>query len=168
MSAERSYEPIADDDLKRLVQLVLNKLKEIFARAKVASLYQDRLLALTLCQGAAQHYIDKRNGVKDIDVWAFFKAGPGQPFPVRTHWSADFGTSHLGRGEKDPSFVGRRIDIVGRSIPIDENETVEAAIRRWLERGSGSPWYISQCPVIGLHPSSLFGRKIWMPVAAST
>jgi hypothetical protein len=31
-------------------------------------LYADRLFAVALCQGAALHYIDGKNGVKDLDV----------------------------------------------------------------------------------------------------
>ena len=161
--AERSFALITDSDLKRLVPLVLSKLKEAFARTEVAALYQGRLRALTLCQGASQHYIDRCNGVKDIDVWSFFEGGLAKPFPVRSVWNADFGASHLGRSADDLGYSGRRIDIMGRSIPMAPNEPVGIAIQKWLKGGSTSGWYISKRPVIGLHPEGLFGRKLWMP-----
>jgi hypothetical protein len=45
--------------------LAITKLEEVFARTKVAGLYRNRIIAITLCQGSAQHFIDGRNGVKD-------------------------------------------------------------------------------------------------------
>src|SRR5215475_270154 len=48
---KRSYEPLTDDDLKRIAQLALDRLEGASAETEVAGLYQDRLVALTLCQG---------------------------------------------------------------------------------------------------------------------
>ncbi len=38
-----------------------------------SQLYRDRVIAVTLCQGAALHYLNGRNGVKDFDLWTFFE-----------------------------------------------------------------------------------------------
>ena len=36
-----------------------------------------------LCQGAALHYVNGRNGVKDFDVWSFYAQYNDWPFPAR-------------------------------------------------------------------------------------
>ena len=43
--------------------------------------YRDRRLAVVLAQGAALHYVDHCHGVKDLDVWTFYAAVPGERFP---------------------------------------------------------------------------------------
>jgi hypothetical protein len=117
--AERSYERMNDADLQHLSQRALDTLNEVFERAPVAALYRGRLLVLTLRQGSAQHYIDGQHGIKDLDIWVFFRAGPPRPFPWRMVWNADFGPSHLGHNPNDGGYTGRRIDLMGRSIPVD-------------------------------------------------
>ena len=34
-----------------------------------------------LCQGAALHYVDAKNGVKDFDVWSFYTQRADGSFP---------------------------------------------------------------------------------------
>lgn len=161
---ERSYERLSDADLRHLSQLVLDKLDDVFARAPTARLYRDRLIVLALCQGAAQHHLDGQHGIKDLDVWAFFRSGPRKQFPVRNVWNADFGLSHLGRNpSENDKYTGRRIDIMGRSIAIREDETESEAVRSWLTAHSMSAGHLVQRPVIGLFPEALFTRLIWCP-----
>ena len=160
---ERSHERLIDDDLLRVARIARERLARVFADCPVARLYRDRLLLLALCQGAAQHYVDGRNGVKDLDVWAFFRDGPPKPFPYRTIWRADFGASHLGRHPADKGYAGRRIDVIGRSIPLRSRETQADAVRTWLKSGSSSADHLAKYPVIGLFPDTLLGRQIWVP-----
>jgi hypothetical protein len=158
--AERSYERLSDADLQGLSTLVLVTLNKVFEYASVAGLYRDRLIVLALCQGSAQHYLDGQHGIKDLDVWAFFRAGPPKPFPWRTVWHADFGPSHLGRNPSDDGYSGRRIDIMGRSIPVGVNEAPEEAVHRWLTGYSASAKCLANRPVIGLFPETLFTHRI--------
>ena len=60
--------------------------------------YAGRLLCRALCQGAALHYLDGRNGVKDFDVWSFYAALADGPFPYRWRGTADFGPSGSAAG----------------------------------------------------------------------
>ncbi len=159
--SKRSYERITTKDLKRITDIALRRLGSVFSHAHVAALYRDRLLLLALCQGGAQHYVDRKNGLKDIDVWAFFREGPSKPFPYRTVWRADLGPSHLGRHPSDRTYTGRRIDIIGRSIPWHQGEPADHAVRAWLNGGSKSAKYIASRPVIGLAPVRYFKKLIW-------
>jgi len=77
-----------------------------------------RLLGRDLCQGAALHYVDGRNGVKDFDVWSFYAQHDDWPFPARWRGTRDFGPSKFGRYPGDPpGYAGRRVDLLGRSLP---------------------------------------------------
>ena len=64
--------------------------------------------------GAALHYLDGTNGVKDFDVWSFYAERGDGPFPYRWRGTADYGPSKFGRYPDDPpSFTGRRVDCSG-------------------------------------------------------
>ena len=60
-----------------------------------------RVLAVALCQGAALHYVDGKNGVKDFDVWTFFANDGASPaYPVRRRGEGSFegSRSRISRG----------------------------------------------------------------------
>ena len=103
MAPSRSLEPIGDGDLSRLCDLALADLAAFFdRRPETGELYAERLLCIALCQGAALHFTDNKNGIKDFDVWSFFAAHPSRPFPYRRRGTADFGPSKFGRFPPDP------------------------------------------------------------------
>jgi hypothetical protein len=161
--SERSFEPIRAADLETIRALAVAALEAAFSKAPVAALYRNRLLLLALCQGAAKHWLDASHGLKDIDVWAFFQTGPRQPFPYRTIWNADFGPSRFGRHPADLIYTGRRIDVLGRSIPCVDGTGPDDAVRSWLSAGSKSAAELRKRPVIGLAPALHFGQLIWQP-----
>jgi len=164
--SDRSREPLRQDDLRRLADLALADLKQLFdRRPETGARYRDRLLVLCLCQGAAEHFVRPGHGIKDLDVWAFFTQHPDGPFPYRRRGVMDFGRSRFGRHPDDRGFAGRRVDVIGRSIPSrDPHEPMES-VRDWLALGSSlSAKLIAQRPVVGIYPESVRGRIIWDPV----
>lgn len=159
----RSYEPIAADDLKRLGDLAARDRADLFQRKPdTARLYADSLFAVALCQGAALHYLDKKNGIKDFDMWSFFRANPERAFPYRRRGVLDFGDSKFGTTEDSPHFVGRRVDHIGRSIyDADYTDTV-AVLRRYLKGGATeSSRCLAQKAMILIEPMHLFRTVVW-------
>jgi len=76
-SADRSMERIELSDLYHLADLAADVEAGLFARHPAGSgRYAGRLLCRVLCQGAALHYVDHTNGVKDFDVWSFYAEHP--------------------------------------------------------------------------------------------
>jgi hypothetical protein len=75
MELERSLEPFTERDLKELYEGSVTRLDEYFLvgqGSKCLELYDIKQpLAVALCQGAAMHFYDKVNGVKDFDVCFF-------------------------------------------------------------------------------------------------
>lgn len=159
----RCFEPVTDAHLRRLADLSMSRFEELFInRPYGAGRYQDRVLMLALCQGAAQHRLDGLHGVKDLDVWGFFRPHPGGPFPVRWRGTRDFGPSALGYHPDDAGYAGRRVDVLGRSINIEEHESPVEAIRRYLAGGHPqTAQHLAQRPVIALHPPTMFGMQVW-------
>lgn len=166
--SERSFEPLMVADLHRLSALALSDLHDLYARRpETGELYSDRLLMICLCQGGAEHFVRQRRGIKDLDVWAFFSANPARPFPYRRRGVQDFGPSPLGRHPNDIGFQGRRVDIIGRSIKRDPNQSAAESVREWLRQGrTDSAKLIAQRPAIVVYPEGDRGRVIWDPGAA--
>jgi hypothetical protein len=79
---DRSLARIGTADLLRLAVLAADAEAELFRRnPQESGRYAGRLLGRALCQGAALHYVDGRNGVKDFDVWSFYAQHDDWPFP---------------------------------------------------------------------------------------
>ena len=71
----RSLARIDRHDLLRLAELAAEVEAGLFARnPQGAGRYAGRLLCRALCQGAALHYLNTTNGVKDFDVWVLRRA----------------------------------------------------------------------------------------------
>jgi hypothetical protein len=167
LGRERSLEIIMASDLRRLRKIALCDLDSLFLRKPQLSIYRHRLLAIALCQGAAVHYMDKKNGVKDFDVWCFFRSHQRRPFPYRRNASADFGHSKFGKSPGWEHYIGRRVDLLGRSLSITTGESPTDAIRSYLKAGkTASARALAAKAVVLIHPTAQLGRIIW-PVKRS-
>lgn len=121
------------------------------------------MIAVALCQGAALHYVDRKTGVKDFDVFTFYAENPGGPFPYRWPTTADFGPSRFGRREGEPeTYRGRRIDFMGRSLPEGVNANPVEALTRYLVGGrTKTARRLREKAVVLIDPPQLRGRVVW-------
>lgn len=159
----RSYEKITVKDLRRLRDLAEVDREAFFLRNPVtASLYSKRVFAVALCQGAALHYVNKTNGVKDFDVWTFYRTHPTRMFPPRRRGIADFGDPKFGTTASNPTFVGRRVDLIGRSIQARSFADPVEVLRQYLRtQPTTSAKFLAQKAVVLLEPAHLLGTVIW-------
>ncbi|OBK77573.1 hypothetical protein [Mycobacterium sp. 1274761.0] len=182
-TSKRSYAPLTRAHLGRLGDLA-NQDHRKFTRSKGRPEYRHRRVAVVLAQGAALHFVNKKNGVKDLDVWTFYAAIPGKLFRFgqrKVH--VDFGVSEHGRNKYPPGFKhpqlkrwlqfrGRRVDFMIRSLPVAvdaPSDEVVAALRSWLSNGARlrrredekmpSNWWLAQKAVVMIEP--LRGQVIW-------
>jgi hypothetical protein len=148
--------------------------------------YRDRLVAVLLAQGAGLHYLDRRNGVKDLDVWSFFALPDGETrFPEdKRSLHVDFGASDLGRQRYDFSkarsarevalwtkwhseHLGRRVDLMTRGLLCAPEADPAEAVRAWLDLGirrpSSSPGHLRLKGVVFIDPGLRRGEVIWDP-----
>jgi hypothetical protein len=156
--------------LKRLVKLAKYDRESMFAKNQHLQVYRDRVLLVALCQGAALHYINGKNGVKDIDIYTFYANYPGVMLHPMRHGFADFGESELGyrpadKPHKGKPYVGRRVDLLHRGLNVSPDADPVEAVRDWLQSKGESPGWLRKKAVVGLWPTKYFGRIIW-PISA--
>ena len=159
----RSLEKITTSDLQRLANIARIDREDLFRRKpELGKLYAKRLICVALCQGAALHYINGKNGVKDFDVWTFFREHSKRPFPYRRNVPYDFGYPKFGVSLDRPDFIGRRVDLIGRSIPCEEGQDPIKVVQNYLLSSSNkSPRLIAKKAVIILEPVELLGKVAW-------
>ena len=81
----RSSAPLTVEHLARVSELAQVD-HEHFTRDEGHPEYRDRRLTVVLAQGAAEHFVDGRHGVKDLDVCVRRRrSGTGRPFPAVGH-----------------------------------------------------------------------------------
>jgi hypothetical protein len=152
-----------------LAELASTDREELFARRPLlGERYARRVLCVALCQGAALHYLDGRNGVKDFDVWAFYAQHPDGPFPQRRVGRRDFGRSKFGRMPDDIGpYIGRRVDLIGRSLPERQDADPVQALRRYLQESrTSSARALARKAVILIDPAPLRGVTVWPSTAS--
>lgn len=161
-SSDRSLVPITTDDLDRLARIARLDREDLFERNAHLRALADRVIAVALCQGAALHFLDGRNGVKDFDVWTFYAAHPDAMFPPRRTVARDFGDPKFSKSPDRPEFVGRKVDLLGRSLHADVDADPVAVLQAYLsERRTDSARRLAQKAVVLLEPRSRLGTVVW-------
>ena len=162
---ERSPKTIEIRHLQKLARIAISDLEDFFRHYRdTGDLYQSRRILLCLCQGAARNFVYRDLGVKNFDVWAFFRENPERPFPYRRRGKQDFGHSRFGRHPDDTHYEGRRVDVLGRSIVCGDGRRPRDCVREWLTRGTTkSSRELAKSPVAVIHPKASIGRIIWDP-----
>ncbi len=161
-TTERSPELTTDKDLRKILTLAQGDIESFFNRNPLYKPYSGKECLIALGQGGALHYIDKKNGVKDFDVWFFYPAIGGIVLPYRRRGVVDFGESKFGRHPDDEGFKGRKIDVMMRSDLHFNNGQPEKCIQSYLtDCKSKTARVLAQKAMIGLYPEKLFSKILW-------
>ena len=165
----RSFKRISDRDLRRLATIAALDRHDFFNRhPRWALEYKDRFLCSALCQGAALHYLNGRTGINDFDVYSFYAANPRRAWYAKALRSRDFGNPRFGQTVSKPEYVGRRVDLMGRSIEVARKADPVTAIRQYLQRSrTRSARLLAEKAVVILQPARLRGTVVW-PVTNRT
>ena len=109
------------------------------------------------------------NGVKDFDVWSFYAHYGDWPVPARWRGTRDFALSKFGRYPGDPPrYWGRRVDLLGRSLPADLGADPAEVLRCYLAAGrTDSAKALAAKAVILIDPENRAGEIVW-PAAKSS
>jgi len=108
------------------------------------------------------HYVDRTNGVKDFDVWSLYAARTDGPFPARWRGTCDFAPSKFGRLPSDQHHQGRRVDLMGRSLPVPLAADPAAALRSYLSAArTASARALAARAAVFIVPSDRAGEIIW-------
>jgi len=127
----------------------------------------DVFCAARFARAPALLYVDGRNGVKDFDVWSFYAERDDGPFPYRWRGTTDYGASRFGRHPDDPpSYLGRRLDLLGHSLRVPLDADPAAAVRGYLTTaGTDSAKKLAAKAVVLIHPQTLVGKVVWPEVS---
>jgi hypothetical protein len=162
--SERSLAVFDSEDLQRLSEIARKDLDRFIAKAISARAhFANKILCVALCQGAALHYVDHANGVKDIDIYTFFADDRTGVFPPRRPvMSYDFGPSKFGRHPDDVGYTGRRVDCLGKSIPHIAGMSPIEALRRYLQtKFTPTAYHLAQKTVVIIDPAEYRGQVVW-------
>lgn len=163
----RSCEKITVTDLNQLLRLAQNERKLFFKHNPKYKPYYKSLLAIVLCQGAAKHFVDGKTGIKDFDIWFFYKPRNSN-YPLwrlgRYGHVVDSGIEKFGKNKKHPEFVGRKVDMMIRELPEELIRECRGnprdCIKTYLEKPmTQSARKLSEKAAVGLFPKQIF-RKI--------
>lgn len=158
----RSLADITLDDLARLGRIAREDRESFFARLPRYRPLEDRVIAVALCQGAAKHFVDGKNGVKDFDVWTFYAAHPDITFPARRRVARDFGDPKFGRTPGQEAFADRRVDLLGRSLNARPDADPAEALRAYLtEKRTKSAKHLASKAVVLIEPAERVGYVVW-------
>lgn len=159
----RSNEKITKFDLRKLLRLARADIDDFFDRKSTYKKpYQGKEKLVALCQGAALHYIDGKNGVKDFDVWFFYPQKGDVILPYRRTGLVDFGKSKFGKHPNNLLFEGRGVDVLMRSTKDFDRGSPESCISDYLSNcKTVTAKLLSQKAVVGLYPERVFGKVLW-------
>jgi hypothetical protein len=155
MDKEYSTEPIESEDLRifadkamQCLRLNEDKLWECLQLSTDRKLEDPKLMVLVqggglhyaVTHGYAKKYLDpKKNGLKDVDIYAFYERKAGKEnYKIRDSdiLRCDLGPSKFGKDPHEDEYEGRRIDILPYSIKeFDDNANSFIAVQKWLEKG---------------------------------
>jgi hypothetical protein len=163
----RSFVRIERSDLRRLARIAADDRRQFFAaHPDWRRLYEGRVVAVALCQGAANHYVDARTGVNDLDVYTFYAVNPARHWYAKRNKHRDFGDPKFGQSIDRPDFVGRRVDLLGRDIPYRPGEDPVEAVQRWLALGlTKSARLLARKAVVVIEPANRCGDVAWHGVS---
>ena len=158
----RSYEKILLQDLKKILSCAYTDIESFFERfPKYSVLYKGHETIVVLGQGAALHYIDNKNGIKDFDVWFFFPE-KNLTLPYRRRGVVDFGESKFGKEENEKVLKGRRIDVLMRSDSFfNYGNPTDCLINYLNYKKSSTSNLLKKKAFIGLFPDNIFSQILW-------
>ena len=159
----RSYGHLLPEDLRRLSEIARQDREGLFHKYPRYRPLQNEIIAVALCQGAALHYVNGSNGIKDFDMWTFYAKRPTLTrYPPRRLTPHDFGDPRFGQSADFPQYVGRKVDCLGRSIPVGGDGDPISAIRRYLsEQRTDTARELARKAVVLIEPDALLGKVVW-------
>jgi len=89
------------------------------------------------------------------------------PFPARWRGTRDFGPSKFGRYPGDPArYSGRRVDFLGRSLPVRPDADLAAVLRSYLAgRRTRSAKELAAKAAVLIDPENRVGEIVWPAVS---
>jgi hypothetical protein len=164
---ELSTVVIRFEDLKRLQEIALDDLEGIISRKPEQKPFKKKLFFIALTRGAAQHYLDRKTGIRDFNVCLFFKQAKEEN---TLYQRAKKKASGLDKFGPDPGgkTKTRQVEVRGWEIPTGVlrkgRSNPEKCLEFWFEKAEGEVVEeIAKEAVVGLWPDNIIGKILWSP-----
>jgi hypothetical protein len=160
-----SKELITTSDIEKLLEFSLRELDDFTTRNPSSKLARVRPLAICLCQGAALHFINQGDGIKDFDIYFFYEDFYARAIK-RVDSSSIFEKFGVWKEDWNRGFKGRRIDFCRRKIgKIEGTESIKEKLVDFLsENKTDTARNLAKKAVIGLWPKEIFKNVIWQGI----
>ncbi|MEO2068536.1 MAG: hypothetical protein ABGX27_03400 [Desulfurobacteriaceae bacterium] len=187
---ERIWKPITKKHLEILKEEALNELNRFINEVGKGkySVYEDKLVAICLCQGVAQHFFElwlMEKEPEDIVIEVTQEEIKAKSLKIKNKlvlsgikdidiWlffeeHPKIKIPHRRNMRKSvvlelPDLGRRRIDFMKKMIPIaitKDATTKEETIRKYLTLETNTAKFLRKKSIIGLYPPKLFGKPIW-------
>lgn len=156
----RAVEPLTTNHLEHLAEMARVDRESLFSRRPARATLRDRIICVALCQGGALHWADRKNGVKDLDVFTFYSRGEMPDYSPRRRTEGVYDKSGL-------TGWSERVDMMGRSIDQAPGEDGVVSLLRYLGlKPTGTAWHLAQKAVVLIEPRPRIGNLIWLRGAA--
>lgn len=160
MDSETSYinQPVTARELCDLARLAAVEEEEFFVRnPHLSKPYQQHLILVALCQGAALQYLGCGYGVKDFDVHFFYAQNPEKKILSRATKEV---CACIGAFPVLPIHFMRAV--MPETQPCLEVGAASQAVREFLRnKPTKRAYHLSKKAVIGIYPTEMFGIEIW-------
>lgn len=151
-------QPVTARELRDLARLAAVEAAAFFVRnPHLSEHYQQRLILVALCQGAALQYIGCGRGVKDFDIHFFYAQNPKKKILSRATKEV---YACIGDFPVLPVHFMRAV--MPETQPCLEAEAAIQAVQEFLRnKPTTRAYHLSKKAVIGLYPAEMFGIEIW-------
>jgi hypothetical protein len=101
-------------------------------------------------------------GVKNLDVYTFYAEDPAIRYRTDAEASRTSATQEHGRHPDDYESVGRRVELLGRTLKVSASADPVSAVRSYLRAGGTSTAKeLSKKAVVVSDPGARFSQVIW-------
>jgi len=160
----RTYEKLGRNDLQEMRHYALKELNRFYHQVGEPpgkyKVYMGKLIAICLCQGAAQHFVDGKTGIKDLDIWFFFKEDENVKIPDIKNMRYSVHVSLKNIGEKRIDYLKKSVE--RDVIDVSESKKPEDILRSYLQNANThTSKELAKKSIVGLYPDKIFGKIIW-------
>lgn len=190
----RVFDRFSLNDLHAIQKYSLIELERFYNKAGNPpgkfKILENELIAICLCQGVAQHYIESLNtnkfnktvlvsdkeiqekgykinkyyhvlsGVRDIDIWFFFKECNFVKIPDIRNCRKSINVEFTHFGIRKLDFLKKTIknQIIKKAVDNEPHNIIKSYL---MNDTNKTPNFLSLKSVVGLYPDYLYNKLIW-------
>ena len=188
---DRTYVELNNKHLELLKNYSLQEFDRLIKDVAAGKyrVYENKLIAICLCQGAAQHVVESKglsecdhtdpvskdeidsknlrvdetnqvlSGIKDFDIWFFFEDDENIKIPNPRNMRKSIEVEIPGMGSRIIDFMKKGVG--NRKSGYSVNKPKDSIIQYLTKRGTPAANNLKRKSVIAIYPESIAGDVMW-------